>query len=61
MNHIGNWIMGAVTSIFAVGGLFVASNSGGEAVPYYGGLTFFVFGTLLVFYFIKVTFDQAGH
>ena len=60
MNHLSNWIMGAVTAVMAVCGLFVAANSG-HGVAYYGGLAFSVFAVLLVFLFIKVSFDQAEH
>ncbi|MBT5459321.1 MAG: hypothetical protein HOK82_22205, partial [Rhodospirillaceae bacterium] len=48
MNHVGNWVMGGVTALLAVGGLFVAATAA-EGVPYYGGLLFFVFAVLLVF------------
>ena len=37
MNHVGNWVMGGVTALLAVGGLFVAATAA-EGVPYYGGL-----------------------
>ncbi len=60
MNHMGNWIMGAVTAILGVCGLFVAATAG-QGVAYYGGLMFSVFAVLLVFYFIKITYDHAGH
>ncbi|MBT5048518.1 MAG: hypothetical protein HOM58_08435 [Rhodospirillaceae bacterium] len=57
MNHVGNWVMGGVTALLAVGGLFVAATAA-EGVPYYGGLLFFVFAVLLVFMFIKVSTDH---
>jgi hypothetical protein len=60
MNNLGNWIMGAVTAILGVGGLFIAATAG-HGVPYYGGLFFFLFAILLVFYFVKASFDHAGH
>ena len=60
MNHMDNWIMGAVTALLGVGGLFVASNAG-HGLAYYGGLLFFVFAILLVFHFIRVSFDHAEH
>lgn len=60
MNHLSNWIMGAVTCAMSVGGLFVAANAG-HGVPYYGGLLFFVFALGFVFMLIKVSFDQAEH
>lgn len=59
MNHVSNWVMGTLTAVMAVGGLFVAANAGG-GVAYQGGLLFFVFGTLLVFHLIRVSCDQAG-
>jgi len=60
MGNLGNWILGAVTAIMAVGGLFVAARAG-AGVPYYGGLLFFLFATGFIFYLIKVTCDEQGH
>lgn len=57
MNNVSNWVMGAVTAVLAVGGLFVAATAG-QGVAYYGGLLFFVFATLMVFMFIKVSIDH---
>jgi len=57
MKQLGNWIMGAVTAIMAVGGLFVAANAG-HGVAYYGGLFFFLFAVLFVFHLIRVTSDK---
>ena len=57
MNNVSNWVMGAVTALLAVGGLFVASTAG-EGVAYYGGLLFFVFAVLMVFMFIKISTDH---
>ncbi|MGB0575045.1 MAG: hypothetical protein ACPGPC_02650 [Alphaproteobacteria bacterium] len=57
MKQLGNWIMGAVTAVMAVGGLFVAANSG-HGVPYYGGLLFFAFAIFFVFHLIRVSFDH---
>lgn len=57
MNHVGNWIMGGVTALLAIGGLFVASTAA-QGVAYYGGLLFFVFAVLVVFMFIKVSTDH---
>lgn len=59
MNHVSNWVMGALTAAMAVGGLFVASNAG-EGVAYQGGLLFFVFAILLVFHLIRVSYDHAS-
>lgn len=60
MNNLGNWILGAVTALMAVGGLFVAARTG-EGVAYYGGLLFFLFAVAYVFYLIRVTFDHQEH
>lgn len=57
MKQLGNWIMGAATAGMAIGGLFVASNSG-DGIPYYGGLLFFVFAVLFVFHLIRVSFEH---
>ena len=57
MNHVGNWIMGAVSAIMAIGGLFVSAISG-SGVAYYGGLAFFVFAVLLTFLFIKISTEH---
>lgn len=57
MNHFGNWVLGFVTCVLAVGGLFVAAR-GGEGVPYWGGVGFFLFAVLFVFLLIKVSFDK---
>lgn len=58
MNHLGNWIMGAVTLAFAIGGLFIAARAG-EGLGYYGGLGFFLFGIFFVYLLVKVSFDKA--
>jgi len=60
MNHLSNWVMGALTCIMAVAGLFVASNAA-TGVAYYGGLAFFVFALGFVFLLIRVSYDQNGH
>ncbi len=57
MNHVSNWVMGGITALLAVGGLFVAATAG-QGIAYYGGLLFFVFATLLVFMFIKVSTEH---
>lgn len=54
-----NWVLGSVTSVMALGGLFVASHVG-YGVAYYGGLLYFAFAVLFVFLLIKVSFDEAG-
>jgi len=58
MTQLGNWIMGAVTLIFAVAGLFVAARAG-HGVGYYGGLAFFLFAVFFVYLLVKVSFDKA--
>jgi len=57
MNNFGNWVMGFCCAVMAVAGLFVAAR-GGEGVPYYGGIGFFLFSILFVFMLIKVSFDH---
>ena len=59
MKQLGNLIMGAVTAVMAIGGLFVAANAG-YGVPYYGGLLFFLFSVLFVFHLIRVSFDDGS-
>lgn len=55
-----NWVLGGISGVLGLGGLFVASRSGPhEAVAYYGGLGFFVIGLLIVFYFLKLGLDEA--
>jgi hypothetical protein len=41
-----------------IAGLFVAAR-GGQSVPYWGGLAFFLFAVLFVFYQIKRSYDHA--
>ena len=41
MNGVNDWILGGVTAILAVIGLYVASHAHDE-VGYYGGLIFFI-------------------
>ncbi|MGH6940361.1 cytochrome c oxidase subunit II [Hypericibacter sp.] len=55
-----NWMLGGLIAIVGVSGLFAAARSGVDnPVGYYGGLLFFVISVLLVFYFMKLTFDEA--
>ncbi len=55
-----NWVLGGLTAILGLCGLFVAARSGVfRPVGYYGGLVFFVVSVLTVFYLIKRTFDEA--
>ena len=60
MNHLGNWVMGAVMAVMAVAGLFVAAKAG-HGVAYYGGLLFFLFALAFVFLLIKVSYDGWEH
>jgi uncharacterized membrane protein YfcA len=57
MNGVNDWILGGVTAILAVIGLYVASHAHDE-VGYYGGLVFFIFAVGLIFYQIKRGFDR---
>ncbi len=50
-------LCGAV-AIMGIVGLFVAARAG-HGVPYYGGISFFVFAVLFVFLVIKHSFDRA--
>ena len=57
MNGVSDWILGGLTAILAVIGLYVASHAHDE-VGYYGGLIFFVFAVGLIFFQIKRGFDR---
>jgi hypothetical protein len=55
-----SWVLGGVSGFLGLGGLFVAARSGPhEPVGYYGGIVFFLIGLLIVFYFLKLAFDEA--
>ncbi len=54
-----NWILGSLTAILGIGGLFVAARAG-YGVPYYGGLAFFCFAVFFVMHLVKVGYDEAG-
>ena len=55
-----NWVLGGLTAILGLVGLFVAARSGVyRPVGYYGGLISFVIGVLIVFYLEKLAFDEA--
>lgn len=56
MSNVSSWVMGALTAIMAVAGLFVAARAG-AGLAYYGGLAFFVFANGFIFYLIKASFD----
>ena len=51
-------VLSALVALMGIVGLFVAERAG-HGVPYYGGLTFFVFAILFVFLVIKHAFDRA--
>ncbi|MHA1108196.1 MAG: hypothetical protein ACTSQV_03670 [Alphaproteobacteria bacterium] len=57
MNHVGHWILGSMTALMAVGGLFVAARAG-HGLPYYGGLIFSAFAVLFILLLIKTSFDR---
>ena len=57
MNGLSDWILGGVTAVLAVIGLYVASHAHDE-VGYYGGLIFFAFAVGLIFFQIKRAFDR---
>jgi hypothetical protein len=54
------WLLGGVTALLGVIGLFVAARAGTDsAVGYYGGLLFFALAVALVLYLIKQSYDRA--
>jgi cytochrome c oxidase subunit II len=53
-----NWVLGGLAGIFGLGGLVVAARSDSPVV-YYGGLILFAIGVLVVFYRVKLAFDEA--
>ncbi|MGF1609708.1 MAG: cytochrome c oxidase subunit II [Kiloniellales bacterium] len=55
-----NWGLGGLTAILGLVGLLVAARSGVDRpVGYYGGLISFAIGVLIVFYLVKLAFDEA--
>ncbi len=55
-----NWVLGALTAILGLGGLLLAARSGVHGpVGYYGGLASFAISVLIVFYLVKLAFDEA--
>ncbi len=55
-----NWVLGGFIAILGLGGLFVAAGSGVHApVGYYGGLVIFAISVVVVFYLVKLVFDDA--
>jgi hypothetical protein len=60
MEAAGKWIWSGCVGLMGVIGLFVAAR-GGHSAPYWGGLGFFLFAVLFVFYQIKRSFDHGGH
>ena len=57
MNSVSDLILGGVTAVLGVIGLFVAARAHDE-VGYYGGLLFFIFAVGLIFFQIKRGFDR---
>ena len=57
MNGISDWILGGVTSVLAVVGLYVSSHAHDE-VGYFGGLVFFIFAVGLILVQVKRAFDR---
>ncbi len=53
-----NAVLCGAVAIMGIVGLFVAQRAG-HGVPYYGGLTFFVFAVLFIFLLIKHGFDKT--
>ena len=58
MHSLSDWILGAVTAVLGVIGLYVAAHAHDE-VGYYGGLLFFVFAVGLIFLQLKRGFDRV--
>jgi uncharacterized membrane protein len=56
---VRNWVLGTVTSVMGVAGLFVSSHAG-HGIAYYGGLLFFLFAMLFVMLLVKVGYDEVG-
>jgi hypothetical protein len=55
-----HWVLGGISAFLGLGGLFVSARAGPhEPVGYYGGIAFFLIGLLIVFYFLKLAFDEA--
>jgi hypothetical protein len=57
MNGINDWILGSVTAVLSLVGLFVASRAE-EEVAYYGGLVFFAFAVGLILFQVKRAWDR---
>jgi hypothetical protein len=57
MNSVSDLILGGVTAVLGVIGLFVAARAHDE-VGYYGGLLFFIFAVGLIFFQIKRSYDR---
>lgn len=57
MNNFANWVLGFLTVVMGLGGLFVAARAG-AGLGYYGGLAMFAFAVLFVFFLIRTTMDH---
>jgi hypothetical protein len=58
MGNASSWVLSGLVALMGIAGLFVASR-GGHSMPYWGGLAFFLFAVLFVFYMMKRGFDHA--
>jgi hypothetical protein len=56
------WIWCGFAGVFAIAALFVSAggNAANSAIAYYGGLGFFGFCLLFIFFHVKQAFDHAG-
>lgn len=57
MQNAGNWVLGGVTAIMGVAGLFIASRAG-HGLGYVGGLAMFVFCVLFITLILRTGFDH---
>lgn len=57
MENFSNWILGFVSIVMGIGGLFVAARAG-EGLGYYGGLAMFAFAVAFVFILIRTSLDH---
>lgn len=62
MNNFANWVLGFLTVVMGLGGLFIAARAS-AGLGYYGGLAMFAFAVLFVFFLIRTTMDheEKGH
>ncbi|MBI1208495.1 MAG: hypothetical protein GC191_14580 [Azospirillum sp.] len=55
---MGKWILGGVTGLIGMLGLFLSSRAADETF-YYGGLIAFVVAIIFIFGMVKSAFDRA--